>query len=85
MTNAPICISCGMPMRTAAEHAAGDTTKDFCHHCSKPDGTLKSYEEVLFGYTMFLKQSQGLDTEVARETAKNLMAKMPAWSQMKSA
>lgn len=29
--------------------------------------------------TMFMAQSQGLDENAAREAAKTMMAKMPAW------
>jgi hypothetical protein len=75
------CISCGMPLRTPEDHAAGDTSRAFCRHCARPDGSLKSYDEVLTGMTGFLKKTQGLDDEVARQTAKGMMATLPAWSQ----
>src|SRR5207245_1314483 len=39
------CISCGMPLRTDEDHAAGDPTKNYCKHCARPDGSLKSYDE----------------------------------------
>ena len=74
------CISCGMPMRTKEEFPLGDTSKDFCVYCARPDGSLKSYDEALNGMTNFMVSTQGLDTTVARETAKSMMAKMPAWS-----
>jgi len=74
------CISCGMPMRTTEEHALGDVTKPFCKFCGGADGALKSYDDVLAGMSMFLQHTQGLSGDVARETAKTMMAKMPAWS-----
>ena len=74
------CISCGMPLRTRDDHAAGDPAKDYCVHCATPTGELKSYEETLRGMTAFLVRTQGLDERVARETAAQTMAKLPAWS-----
>jgi len=74
------CISCGMPLRTRGDHAAGDLAKDYCVHCATPTGELKSYEETLRGMTAFLVRTQGLDERVARETAAQTMAKLPAWS-----
>ena len=73
------CISCGMPMRTTDEHAGKDATKTYCHHCARPDGTMKSYDETLTGMTGFLQKTQGLDEAVAREAARGMMAKLPAW------
>ncbi len=73
------CISCGMPLRTKEDHAASDETKSYCRHCARPDGTMKSYDEALDGMSGFLVKTQGLDARVARETARAMMAKMPAW------
>ena len=78
-TMSATCISCGMPMDKPEDFAAGDMTKNFCLHCASPDGTLKSYDEALEGMTMFMVQSQGLDTEAARNAAAQMMAKLPAW------
>lgn len=79
-TNAMTCISCGMPMRSAAEHAMSDPARSYCLHCARPDGSMKSYDEALEGMTGFLKHTQGLDDKVAREAAKGMMSKMPAWN-----
>jgi hypothetical protein len=73
------CVSCGMPMRTAQEHAGGDESKDFCVHCARPDGGMKSYDEALAGMAAFLVRTQGIDQEAARTTAAGMMAGMPAW------
>ena len=73
------CISCGMPLRTNEDHAASDPAKDYCRHCARPDGSLKSYDEALRGMTGFLQKTQGLDESVALASAKAMMAKMPAW------
>ncbi len=74
------CISCGMPMRSADEHAMKDAAKPYCHFCARPDGSMKDYDEVLAGIAAFLKNTQGLDDVVAREAAKGMMSKLPAWT-----
>jgi hypothetical protein len=76
----PVCISCGMPLRTPEDHALGDPQKPHCRHCARPDGTLQSYEERLAGMSDFLARTQGLDAATAREAARAWMAKLPAWS-----
>lgn len=73
------CISCGMPMTKAADHAAGDLAKKYCAHCATPDGSLKSRDEVLQGMSMFLAHSQGLDPSAAEAAAREMMSHMPAW------
>lgn len=74
------CISCGMPIRSADEAAAGDINKGFCQHCSNEDGTLKSYDDVLAGMTQFMIRTQGIDDSVAKKMAAEMMRKLPAWS-----
>jgi len=73
------CISCGMPLRKAEDYPLGDRSKDYCVHCARPDGSLKSYHEALAGMSAFLVKTQGLAEEAARRAARGLMAKMPAW------
>jgi hypothetical protein len=68
-----------MPMAKAEQFAQGDATKDWCVYCARPDGSLKSYDEALVGMTGFIVKTQGLDEGAAREAAKTMMAKMPAW------
>lgn len=74
-----ICIACGMPMKTKTEFAMGDEKKDYCVHCARPDGTMQSYEEKLDSMSRFIVKTQGLDENVARKSAKGLLAKLPAW------
>lgn len=66
-------------MRTTADFPLGDETKEYCVHCARTDGTMKSYDEALGGMTAFIVHTQGLDESVARTTAVRLMATMPAW------
>lgn len=74
-----VCISCGMPMNAKEDHAMGDESKPFCKFCSKPDGTMQSYEEKLENMTKFIQSKQGLDEAAAREIAKKTMLSLPAW------
>jgi hypothetical protein len=73
------CIACGMPMRAPSDFAMGDATKDYCKYCARPDGTMQSYDEKLASMAGFLTRTQGLDASAARETARAMMAKLPAW------
>lgn len=75
----PTCIACGMPMTEPRQHAMGDTTKAYCLHCARPDGTMRSYDEALVGMTHFMMNSQGLAEGPAREAVKQMMARLPAW------
>ena len=74
-----LCISCGMPLLRPEDYPDEDRSKDYCVHCANEDGSMKSYDETLFGMTQFVAFSQGLDEKAARETAKELIAKQPAW------
>ena len=48
-------------------------------HCSNPDGSLKSYDEVLQGMVNFIVTTQNMDKETAEIAAKDYLAKMLAW------
>lgn len=74
------CIACGMPMKNTEDFAGGDPTKTYCRFCARPDGSMQNYEEKLASLTTFIVRMQGLDERAARETAKALMVKLPAWS-----
>ncbi|TEB15633.1 putative zinc ribbon domain protein [Pelotomaculum sp. FP] len=74
-----ICVACGMPMKEPADFAMGDTGKDYCVHCARPDGTMQSYEEKLGSLTAFIIRTQGLDKMAANVAARKMMARLPAW------
>lgn len=76
------CIACGMPMIKPEEFAMGDPSKDYCVYCARPDGAMQSYEEKLTGMTTFIMKTQGFTEKVAREAAKEMMAKLPAWKNL---
>ena len=73
------CISCGMPMERAEDFAMADPARDYCRHCARPDGTMQSYGERLESMTGFIARTRGLDPERARESARAMMAGLPAW------
>ena len=73
------CIACGMPMKNPEDFAMGDPKKNYCRYCSRPDGTMQSYEEKLNSLTSFIIKTQGLDEKAANTAAKSMMAKLPAW------
>lgn len=75
------CIACGMPMRTQSDYAMGDESKDYCIYCVRPDGTMQSYEEKLESMTRFIIKTQGLDETVAKNVAKEMLDKLPAWKK----
>jgi hypothetical protein len=77
-----VCIACGMPMKTPEEFATGDTQKDYCKYCSRPDGTMQFYEEKLESLKNFIIRTQGLDEKAAVNAAKSMMAALPAWKSL---
>ena len=74
-----MCIACGMPMEAAEDFAMGDTSKEYCVHCAKPDGSMQSFDEKLDSLSLFIVKTQGLDKQVARGAAQKMMAELPAW------
>ena len=75
------CMSCGMPMTKLEEFGGGNPANVYCVHCSNPDGTLKSRDEVFEGMTNFMMMSQNMDKKTAEKAAREHMANMPAWSR----
>jgi len=77
------CSSCGMPFQKAEDHALGREDMPYCAYCTKEDGTLKTYEEVLEGFMEHLIHTQGLNKSAARQMASDTMSKLPAWNKRK--
>ncbi len=74
------CMSCGMPMAKREDFGGVNPANIYCVNCSNPDGSLKSYDEVLNGTVSFMMMSQNMDRETAERATKEHMSKMPAWS-----
>ena len=85
------CIACSMPMNEAKDFALGDKKKDYCCHCAKADGSMKSYKEVLEGsipwalenYQMMGFKKKPTEAE-ARAALIAHMKTLPAWKNCKS-
>ena len=83
------CLSCGMPMHRPQDHGGGDPANDWCVHCSRPDGSHKTRQEVLQGWSQWLLsggcEAAGLpkaaDMDEARRRAAEGMAQNPAWQE----
>jgi hypothetical protein len=75
------CIACGMPMKNQEDFAMGDTEKEYCKYCARPDGTMQSYDEKLISLSNFIIRTQGLEENAAKVAAKAMMAKLPAWKE----
>jgi len=74
------CQSCGMPMTKADDFGGGNPENKYCVHCTYPNGSLKSYDEVLEGMTNFMMKMQNMARETAGSAAREYMSNMPAWS-----
>lgn len=74
-----VCIACGMPMNTAQDFAGSDSSKEYCIHCARPDGSMQSFEEKKAGMIQFIIKTQGFDDKSAAKVAENNMKKLPAW------
>ena len=56
-----------------------DESKNYCVHCAREDGTMKSFEEAKASMTGFIIKTQGLAYEAAESAALSAMKKLPAW------
>ena len=74
------CMSCGMPMAKLEDFGGGNPSNTYCVHCTNPDGSLKSYDEVYSGMIQFMINIKGMDQATAEQGAREYMANMPAWS-----
>ena len=74
------CQSCGMPMNSPADYGGGNEENSCCVHCTQPDGTLKSYDEIYEGMVFMYINKRNMDRADAESAAKNYLAMMPAWT-----
>jgi uncharacterized glyoxalase superfamily protein PhnB len=73
------CQSCGMPMVSLGDYGGGKTGNLYCIPCCHPDGSLKTYEEVLDGMINYMMSSQKMDRSAAGKAAREYLSIMPAW------
>ena len=69
-----------MHMTKLEDFGGGNPASIYCVHCSNPDGSLKSRDEVFAGMVSFMMMSQNMDRETAERAVREYMSKMPAWS-----
>lgn len=79
------CIACGFPADEARQHGADNPGKDYCRYCSREDGSMKSYQECVDGYTAFVMREKGVDEATARAEVRAGLASMPAWKDLPEA
>ena len=73
------CISCGMTMETAADHAPGHPESAWCAYCSTAEGNLQAFEERFERMTQWEMRQKGVDRATAEEATRAYMRQMPAW------
>lgn len=64
--------------RRMGRNLFGAFTRSNCVYCSRPDGSMQTYEEKLDSMSRFIIKTQGFDEGAAKQTATELMAKLPA-------
>jgi len=69
-------------MRETNDFGGGDTSNAYCKFCTYDDGTLKPYEVKLEELARFIMGRSGATLESARTTARENLAKMPAWKDI---
>ncbi len=72
-------------MTKSSDFAMGDESRDYCHYCARPNGSMQSYPEKIEGTTEFLIRTQGIDKTAAHELAIKTLAKLPAWQNLQEA
>jgi len=76
-----VCIACGMPMESKADHPSGNMALDYCAYCARRDGSMQSYNEKLINYSSWLVRSQGLKQKAAIDHAQKILNELPAWKK----
>jgi len=79
------CIACGFPVEEAIKHHADNPGKDYCLYCSREDGSMKSYPEIVEGYAQFLMREKPIDHAAAVEEVRKGIANAPAWKDLPEA
>ncbi|OGO43527.1 MAG: hypothetical protein A2137_04665 [Chloroflexi bacterium RBG_16_58_8] len=67
-----------MPMTSIGDFGGGRENL-YCVHCCHPDGSLKTYEEVLDGMINFMMTSRSMDRAASGKAAREYLSVMPAW------
>lgn len=73
------CGSCGIPLKKSEDLACGDTSGDYCHHCTDSTGKLLSFDKILKDNITYYMESQGLTETEASKIAMKYLKSLPAW------
>lgn len=79
MSTETSCLSCGMPLTSAADHARGDEAIPYCVHCTTESGELQPFEERFDRMTQWAMRKDGLHRSAAELRTRAYMRSMPAW------
>ena len=75
------CIACGGNRAHPVTHTGMPVSRDYCSHCTRPDGSMCSYEENLKRMSAMLAHQQGISMEVASNIVGEKMLQLPAWKE----
>lgn len=70
-----------MPMEKKEDFGNKDENCQSCVHCTNPDGSVLSCEEVFEGGVEFFKNIPGVDTELAERITRKNMNALPYWQE----
>jgi hypothetical protein len=73
-----------MSMESSSDYAMNDTTRNYCRFCCNEDGSMQSYERKLESMTQYMISAKKIDKDRARQLAREIMSKLPAWSARNS-
>lgn len=74
------CIACSMPMTQLEDFGNHDKNCESCVHCTNPDGSVKSCEEIFDGgVQFFMNEIVGTDRAFAERLSRKTMKDLPYW------
>jgi len=83
------CESCGMPMKSPADHGGQNPANSWCVHCCHEDGTHQTFEEKLQGTEKWLMSDgcakagfpKAVSKREARSRAEAMLLMRPYWRE----
>lgn len=75
----PTCVSCGMPLKSAADRPQGHPESAHCAYCARPDGSLQEFGERFERMVQWQMKSRQQPRGEAEQATRAYMKTMPAW------
>lgn len=76
------CAACTMPLAKAEDIGATIGAENFCIHCTNPDGSVKTCEEIFQGgVEFFLSTFPDLSKDLAERITRKNMKQLPYWQK----